>query len=66
MCIFSVSLSGFGIMSQGRERGTAVAALPLLGKGSPAEPDKERGGLGTGVAAAKRFDVSAMKRFSKK
>lgn len=53
-------------MSQGRERVRAVAALMLLGKRSPAGPDKERGGLGTGVAAAERFDVSAMKWFSKK
>lgn len=44
----------------------AVAALALLGKGSPVGPDKERGGLGMRVAAAKKFDMSAMKRFGKK
>lgn len=53
-------------MSQGRERDTVVAALMLLEKGSPARLDKERGGLETGVAAAERFDVSAMKWFSLK
>lgn len=66
MCIFSCSLSGFGVVSQGGERGRAVAARTLLGKRSPASADKERGGLGTGVAAAERFDVRAVKWFSEK
>lgn len=50
------------MVSQGR----AVAALTLLGKGSPVRPDKERGGIRSGVAAAERFDVSTMKWVSKK
>lgn len=61
------SLSGFGVVSQGGERGRAVAARTLLGKRRPAAADKERGGgLGPGVAAAERFDVRAVKWFSKK
>lgn len=56
----------FGIVSQGRERGRAVAALTLLGKGSPARPDNERGGIRSGVAAVERVDLSTTKCVSRK
>lgn len=43
-----------------------MAALTLLGKGSPARPHKERAGIRSEVAAAERFDVSTMKWVNKK
>lgn len=66
MCIFPCPLSGFGVVSQGGEQGRAVAALTLLGMGSPVRADKERGGIRSGAAAAGRFSVSSVKWASKK
>lgn len=66
MCIFPCPLSGFGVVSQGGERGRAVAALILLGMGSPVRADNGRGGIRSGTAAAGRFSVSAVKWVSKK
>lgn len=43
-----------------------MAALILLGMGSPVRADNGRGGIRSGAAAAGRFSVSAVKWVSKK